>query len=98
DVNAAQMRTLFSSVATEFDMRWAIHDANSKHRVMLLVSKFGHCLNDLLYRYRIGALPIEIPVIVSNHRDFYQLAAANNIPFHYLPVNKDNKEKQEQKI
>jgi len=98
DVGVAQMRSLFSSVATEFNMRWAIHDANVKHRVMLLVSKFGHCLNDLLYRYRIGALPIEIPAIVSNHRDFYQLAAANNIPFHYLPVNPDNKQKQEQKL
>jgi formyltetrahydrofolate deformylase len=98
DVDAVQMRNLFSGIATEFNMRWAIHDANVKHRVMLLVSKFGHCMNDLLYRHRIGALPIEIPAIVSNHRDFYQLAAANNIPFHYLPVTKDNKEKQEQKV
>ncbi len=98
DVDAVQVRDLFSSVANEFNMRWTIHDASVKHRVMLLVSKFGHCMNDLLYRYRIGALPIEIPAIVSNHRDFYQLAAAHNIPFHYLPVTKDNKDKQEQKI
>ncbi|HEX2584861.1 MAG TPA: formyltetrahydrofolate deformylase [Steroidobacteraceae bacterium] len=98
DVDVAQMRSLFSGIATEFNMRWAIHDASVKHRVMLLVSKFGHCLNDLLYRYRIGALPIEIPAIVSNHRDFYQLAAANNIPFHYLPVTADNKQKQEQRL
>lgn len=91
-------RALFTPVAQRFDMQWAINDTASKHRVMLLVSKFGHCLNDLLYRYRVGALPIEIPAIVSNHRDFYQLAAANNIPFHYLPVGKDNKDRQEQKL
>jgi len=98
DVDAIQMRNLFAGVATEFKMRWAIHDADVKHRVMLLVSKFGHCLNDLLYRHHVGALPIEIPAIVSNHRDFYQLAAANNIPFHYLPVTSDNKQKQEQRL
>ena len=51
-----------------------------------MVSKFGHCLNDLLYRQRIGALPVEIRAIVSNHPDFYRLAAQSDIPFHYLPV------------
>lgn len=94
----AAIRELFTPIGARFAMQWAIHDVAVKHRVMLLVSKFGHCLNDLLYRHRVGALPIEIQAIVSNHRDFYQLAAANNIPFHYLPVNKDNKEKQEQKM
>jgi formyltetrahydrofolate deformylase len=98
DIDVAQIRSLFSGIPAEFNMRWAIHDATVKHRVMLLVSKFGHCLNDLLYRYRIGALPIEIPAIVSNHRDFYQLAAANDIPFHYLPVTADNRQKQEQRL
>jgi formyltetrahydrofolate deformylase len=92
------IRDAFNTVARRFAMQWAIHDASVKHRVMLLVSRFGHCLNDLLYRYQVGALPIEIPAIVSNHRDFYQLAAANNIPFHHLPVSSDNKDKQEQKI
>ena len=62
------------------------HDVAVKPRVLIMVSKFGHCLNDLLYRYRIGALPIVIPAIVSNHRDFYQLAASHDIPFHHLPV------------
>ncbi len=92
------IRELFAPIALEFAMQWAIRDAAVKHRVMVLVSKFGHCLNDLLYRHRIGALPIEISAIVSNHRDFYQLAASNNIAFHYLPVTKDNKLKQEQKL
>ncbi|MGD9842693.1 MAG: formyltetrahydrofolate deformylase [Steroidobacteraceae bacterium] len=96
--HVATIRGLFASIAARFAMQWAINDVAIKHRVMILVSRHGHCLNDLLYRHRVGALPIEIPAIVSNHRDFYQLAAANNIPFHYLPVTKDNKEKQEQKL
>lgn len=97
-VQVEAIREVFKPIGMHFNMQWAIHDVAIKHRVMLLVSKFGHCLNDLLYRHRIGALPIEIPAIVSNHRDFYQLAAANNIPFHYLPVTKDTKDKQEQKL
>lgn len=53
---------------------------------MIMVSKIGHCLNDLLFRYRSGLLPVEIPAIVSNHMEFYQLAASYNIPFHHLPL------------
>jgi formyltetrahydrofolate deformylase len=60
--------------------------ARYKPRVMLMVSKIGHCLNDLLFRYKSGLLPVEIPAIVSNHMDFYQLAASYNIPFHHLPL------------
>ena len=95
DAQVEVIRQLFAPIGAHFAMQWAIHDVAIKHRVMLLVSKFGHCLNDLLYRHRIGALPIEIPAIVSNHRDFYQLAAANNIPFHYLPFAQNDKAKQE---
>ena len=95
---AGELRDAFTKVSQAFVMEWAIHDCAVKPRVALLVSKFGHCLNDLLYRYRIGALEIEIPAIISNHRDFYQLAAANNIPFHHLPVNAANKLKQEQRL
>jgi formyltetrahydrofolate deformylase len=63
-----------------------MHDAARKPRVMLMVSKIGHCLNDLLFRYKSGLLPVEIPAIVSNHMEFYQLAASYNIPFHHLPL------------
>lgn len=94
----ADLETAFiETVAQRFAMNWKIHDLRRRSRVLLLVSKFGHCLNDLLYRYRTGFLDIEIPAIVSNHRDFYQLAAWHNIPFHYLPTN-NNKAKQEAKI
>jgi formyltetrahydrofolate deformylase len=95
---AEQLRAAFAPVGEKFDMQWAIYDLAVKQRVVLMVSKFGHCLNDLLYRYRIGALPVEIPAIVSNHRDFYRLAAANDIPFHYLPVTAENKPRQEQQL
>ncbi len=94
----ATLQHAFAALGERFAMQWAIYDASIKSRVLLMVSKFGHCLNDLLYRYRIGALPIEIPVIVSNHRDFYQLAAANDIPFHHLPVTAANKLKQEERL
>jgi formyltetrahydrofolate deformylase len=63
-----------------------LRDAHAKPRVLLMVSKIGHCLNDLLFRYKSGLLPMEIPAIVSNHMDFYQLAASYNIPFHHLPL------------
>jgi formyltetrahydrofolate deformylase len=88
----------FAPVAGLFDMKWQIHDLALKSRVCILVSKFGHCLNDLLYRYAVGALNIEIPAIVSNHRDFYQLAASRNIPFHHLPIDAATKAKQETRL
>ncbi|WP_431477928.1 formyltetrahydrofolate deformylase [Massilia eburnea] len=82
----AVLRQDFARVAESMGMEWALHDANAKPRVMLMVSKIGHCLNDLLFRYKSGLLPVEIPAIVSNHMDFYQLAASYNIPFHHLPL------------
>jgi len=81
-----ELRSAFSAVAGAHAMDWALHDAACKPRVMLMVSRIGHCLNDLLFRYRTGQLPIEIPAIVSNHKDFYQLAASYDIPFHHLPL------------
>ncbi len=66
----------FSAIGERFEMQWRLHDAAARQRVLLMVSKFGHCLNDLLYRTRIGALHRStFAHIVSNHRDFYQLAA-----------------------
>ena len=80
------LRTTFSALADTMQMNWQLHDAFKKPRVLLMVSKIGHCLNDLLFRYKSGLLPVEIPAIVSNHTDFYQLAASYNIPFHHLPL------------
>ncbi|HEY8101247.1 MAG TPA: formyltetrahydrofolate deformylase [Burkholderiaceae bacterium] len=80
------LRAQFSTLAATMQMNWQLHDAHKKPRMMLMVSKIGHCLNDLLFRYKSGLLPVEIPAIVSNHTDFYQLAASYNIPFHHLPL------------
>jgi formyltetrahydrofolate deformylase len=96
--SAETLRDAFVSVGDKFSLQWAIYDTSIKPRLLIMVSKFGHCLNDLLYRHRIGALPVEIPAIVSNHRDFYKLAAQSDIPFYYLPVTPENKPKQEERL
>ena len=97
-VGAAQLAREFESVRSAFAMQAAFHDQSQRPRMLIMVSRHGHCLNDLLYRHRTGALPVEIPAIVSNHRDFYQLAAANDIPFHHLPVTPDSKARQEARL
>lgn len=94
----AELRQSFAELAADFDMWWEIRDISVKQRVLMMVSRFGHCLNDLLYRFRIGALPVEIPAIVSNHRDFYRLAAAHDIPFHHLPVTPEDKPRRERQL
>ena len=85
-VSDEALRANFAAVAAELQMNAQLHDARKKPRMMLMVSKIGHCLNDLLFRYRSGLLHVEIPAIVSNHTDFYQLTASYNIPFHHLPL------------
>lgn len=92
------LRDAFTRVAQAFQMAWQIHDAATPTRTLVLVSKFGHCLNDLLFRASIGALNVEIPAIVSNHRDFEALAGAHGVPFHYIPVTADTKEEAEARL
>lgn len=96
--SADGVRASFAPVAAPFAMTWAIHDEAERPRLLILVSKFGHCLNDLLYRYSIGALPVEVPAIVSNHRDWYQRAAAHDIPYYHWPITPDNKAAQEHRL
>ena len=72
--------------AKPFQMLWQLHATAEAMRTVILVSKEGHCLNDLLFRWKSGLLPIDIRAIVSNHREFYQLAASYNVPFHHIPV------------
>ena len=85
-VHDADLRAAFAVLCEANAMRGQLHDAHAKPRVLIMVSKIGHCLNDLLFRYKSGLLPVEIPAIVSNHMEFYQLAASYNIPFHHLPL------------
>lgn len=81
----------FVAVGAKFDMDYAFHDPARRMKVMLMVSRFGHCLNDLLYRWKIGALPIDIVGVVSNHFDYQKVVVNHDIPFHHVRVTKENK-------
>lgn len=85
----------FSATAQPFAIQWAILDKNSPCRVLIMVSKFDHCLDDLLYRHKKGELEMEISAIVSNHKDLRPMAEREGIRFVHLPVDKDNKQYQE---
>jgi formyltetrahydrofolate deformylase len=95
---AERLRAGFAPVAEEFEMAWDVHDLAVRPRVLIMVSKLGHCLNDLMFRRETGALRIDVPAIVSNHADFAALARWHGVPFHHLPVQKDNKEEAEEKL
>ncbi len=93
------IREGFAPIAEIYGMRWTMRPAGRHRRVMLLVSKFDHCLADLLYRRRIGEIPMDITAIVSNHpRETYPDHDFGDIPFHHLPVTKDTKPRQEARI
>ena len=81
-----ELKDHLSAFAQPFEMQWRLHARAQPVRTVILVSKEGHCLNDLLFRWKSGLLPIDIRAIISNHREFYQLAASYNVPFHHLPV------------
>ncbi|NNM72408.1 formyltetrahydrofolate deformylase [Enterovirga aerilata] len=94
-----ELKAAFARVADEFGMTWSLRDAQAKRRVMILVSRFDHCLADLLYRWRIGELPAEITGIVANYpRETYAHLDFGDIAFHYLPVRRDTKMEQETQI
>ncbi|RJL20876.1 formyltetrahydrofolate deformylase [Paracoccus siganidrum] len=85
-------------IADEFDMQAEFSDDAEKMKVVIMVSRFGHCLNDLLYRWRIGALPIEIVAVISNHMDYQKVVVNHDIPFHCIRVTKENKPEAEARI
>jgi formyltetrahydrofolate deformylase len=92
------LRDGFAAIGTRFGMQWSIVDAAVRPRILIMVSRLDHCLNDLLYRWRIGELKVEIAAIVSNHPDLAPLAASHGIPYHHLPVTPDTKPQQEQSL
>ncbi len=94
----SELKAAFGDLARRFEMDWKIHDTSVRQRVLILVSKFDHCLNDLLYRYRTGTLPIDIAAVVSNHPDLERVVEWHGIPYHHLPVPKETKAEQETKI
>ncbi|MFJ8545861.1 formyltetrahydrofolate deformylase [Streptomyces sp. NPDC093586] len=98
DTTLEDLRTGFAPVAEAYRISWQLHHAATPTRTLIMVSKFGHCLNDLLFRWSIGALNIEVPAIVSNHRDFEPLAERHGIPFHHIPVTAQTKTEAEARL
>ncbi|MEV8149163.1 formyltetrahydrofolate deformylase [Arthrobacter sp. NPDC080073] len=94
----AELSSALAPVAEEFDMKWQVNPVGQKVRTLILGSKDAHCLNDLLFQQRSGTLPIEVPAIVSNHRDLEGLAEFYGIPFHHIPVTPDTKAQAEAKL
>lgn len=97
-MTAEDLTRAFQPTANSHSMTFSLRPFAQKPRVMIMVSKIGHCLNDLLFRQSTNQLGIEVPLIVSNHPDFAPLAATYNIPFHHLAVTPDTKAEQESKI
>ncbi|RWF79332.1 MAG: formyltetrahydrofolate deformylase [Mesorhizobium sp.] len=94
----AEIREGFKEIAAKFAMNFDFNRSDKRTKVLLMVSRFGHCLNDLLYRWKIGALPIEIVGVVSNHFDYQKVVVNHDIPFHHIPVTKANKPQAEARI
>lgn len=93
------LRTGFAALAQDFGMDWTMRDRSERRKVMLLVSKFDHCLVDVMYRWRIGELPMDMVAIVANHpRETYRHLEFGDVPFHYLPVAPGKKAEQEAKL
>lgn len=84
--DAAGFGTLFAAIASEFGMVWQLSDSAQKKRVVVLVSKQDHCLNDLLYRWRSGELEVDMGCVISNHEDLRSFVEWHGIPFHYVPM------------
>lgn len=93
-----RVRADFAALSDEFDAAWSFRPTEQKQRVLVMVSKFGHCLNDLLYRARMGELNAEIVAVVSNHPDHRQTVEWHGIPFFHVPVTKDTKPEAEAKL
>lgn len=93
-----EIRDGFAEVAKNFAMEYQFHNGEKRTKVLLMVSRFGHCLNDLLYRWRIGALPIDIVGVISNHFDYQKVVVNHDIPFHHIKVTKENKPQAEARM
>ncbi len=89
------LRLQLKLFAEPFQMQWKLNATEQRMKTVIFVSREGHCLNDLLFRWKSGLLPLDIRAIISNHRDFYQLAASYNVPFHHIPVSGASKAQAE---
>ncbi|BDT70914.1 formyltetrahydrofolate deformylase [Comamonadaceae bacterium OS-4] len=96
-LSAEELKAQIGTLGQTLQLQWSLHTQAQPVRTVIMVSKEGHCLNDLLFRWKSGLLPLDIRAIVSNHREFYQLAASYNVPFHHIPVTAATKEQAEAK-
>lgn len=96
--NVERFREDIESFAASSEVNWELHDLSKRPRVLIAVSRFDHCLIDLLHRHKIGALDADIVGVVSNHEDARELTEWHGIPFHYLPVTPDTKPEQERRF
>ena len=97
-VEPSVLRDGMSALADQFAMQWELRPTAHRPNVLVLVSREGHCLNDLLYRWRTGYLPCSIAAVASNHTDLARLPASYDVPFHHLPVTAETRSEQEQRI
>ncbi len=95
-LDLGEFAAAFQPIAERFGMTWRLAESSRKPRLAVFVSKFDHCLADLLYRYQSGELQCELPIILSNHEDTRWLAGAYHVPYQFLPVQKDAKHEAEQ--
>ncbi|MDN0082805.1 formyltetrahydrofolate deformylase [Crenobacter sp. SG2305] len=93
-----RLRAEFAPIAERFAMQWQLNDAAARTRTLILVSKLDHCLNDLLYRWKLGELALDIAGIVSNHPDLEPIARSYGLPYHHLPISAGTKAEQEAKL
>jgi formyltetrahydrofolate deformylase len=96
--NVATLDQAFAPIVQQFRMDARFFNTNERTKTLIMVSKLGHCLNDLLFRWKTGVLPIDVVAVASNHMDFYQLAASYNIPFHHIPITAETKPHAEAKL
>jgi formyltetrahydrofolate deformylase len=97
-IEPSRLATELAPVTTPFGMQWDLHDSSHRPNVLVMASREGHCLNDLLYRWRAGYLPGTIAGVVSNHTDLAGLAASYDVAFHHLPVTPETRVEQERKV
>lgn len=97
-VGEDEVRAGFAALASDLRMEFQLRDLARKPKVLIMVSRFDHCLNDLLYRVRSGALDIEVVAVVSNHPDLRPLTQSHGIDYHHLPVTPETKPKQEAEV
>jgi formyltetrahydrofolate deformylase len=93
-----RLRSAFAPVAERWGMTWELWDAGAPYRTLILVSKFSHCLNDLLFRWSSGSLQIDVVGVVSNHPDCERLVASYGVPYHHVPVTADTKAEAEKRL